>query len=50
MDGVAILALDERHNVITVTQYRYGIRKTLLEIPAGKLEPGEDPVAGACRS
>ena len=25
------------------------IGKTLLEIPAGKLEPGEDPVAGALR-
>lgn len=47
--GVAILALDDRNNVLTVTQYRYVIGKTLLEIPAGKLEPGEDPVAGALR-
>lgn len=45
VDGVAILALDDRNNVLTVTQYRYVIGKTLLEIPAGKLEPGEDPVA-----
>ena len=44
VDGVAILALDDRNNVLTVTQYRYVIGKTLLEIPAGKLEPGEDPV------
>ena len=43
VDGVAILALDDRNNVLTVTQYRYVIGKTLLEIPAGKLEPGEDP-------
>ena len=49
MDGVAILALDDRNNVLTVTQYRYVFGKTLLEIPAGKLEPGEDPVAGALR-
>ena len=49
VDGVAILALDDRNNVLTVTQYRYVIGKTLLEIPAGKLEPGEDPVAGALR-
>ena len=48
-DGVAILALDDRNNVLTVTQYRYVIGKPLLEIPAGKLEPGEDPVAGALR-
>ena len=49
VDGVAILALDERNNVLTVTQYRYVFGKPLLEIPAGKLEPGEDPAAGALR-
>ena len=49
VDGAAILALDERNNVLTVTQYRYVFGKPLLEIPAGKLEPGEDPVAGALR-
>lgn len=49
VDGVAILPLDERNCVLTVTQYRYVFGKTLLEIPAGKLEPGEDPVAGALR-
>ena len=49
VDGVAILALDERNNALTVTQYRYPFGRTMLEIPAGKLEPGEDPVAGALR-
>ena len=49
VDGVAILALDDRNNVLTVTQYRYVFGKPLLEIPAGKLEPGEDPVSGALR-
>ena len=43
VDGVAVLALDERNNVLTV----FG--RTLLEIPAGKLDPGEDPVTGALR-
>ena len=43
VDGVAVLALDDRNNVLTVTQYRYVFGKTLLELPAGKLEPGEDP-------
>ena len=47
--GVAILALDERNNVLTVTQYRYVFSRPLLEIPAGKLEPGEDPAAAALR-
>ena len=49
VDGVAVLALDERNNVLTVTQYRYVFGKTLLEIPAGKLDPGEAPAAGALR-
>lgn len=49
VDGVGVLALDERNNVLAVTQYRYVVGRTLLEIPAGKLEPGEDPVTGALR-
>lgn len=47
VDGVAILALDDRNNVLTVTQYRYVIGKTLLEIPAGKLGAGRGP-GGRC--
>lgn len=49
VDGVAVLPLDERNNVLTVTQYRYVFGKTMLEIPAGKLDPGENPAAGALR-
>lgn len=48
-DGVAVLPLDERNNVLVVTQYRYVFGRTLLEIPAGKLDEGEDPAAGALR-
>ena len=47
--GVGILALDGENNVLTVTQYRYAYGKLLLEIPAGKLEPGEDPREAAIR-
>ena len=46
---MGILALDEKNNVLTVKQYRYVYGQTLLEIPAGKLEPGEDPYAAALR-
>ena len=46
---VAVVPLDENNNVLTVTQYRYVFDKPLLEIPAGKLNPDEDPVAGALR-
>lgn len=42
--GVAVLALDGENNVLAVTQYRYPFGRTMLEIPAGKLDhPGEDP-------
>ena len=47
--GAAILALDERDNVLVVTQYRYTFGRTLLELPAGKLDPNEDPAAAALR-
>ena len=47
--GVAIVALDENDNVLTVKQYRYVFSRVLEEIPAGKLEPGEDPCAAALR-
>ena len=49
VDGVAVLPLDEENNVLTVTQYRYVFGRTLLEIPAGKLDPGEEPAAGGLR-
>lgn len=41
--GVCILALDEDGNVPMVKQYRYPYAEVLMELPAGKLEPGEDP-------
>lgn len=47
--GVAILALDQDNNVLAVTQYRYAFQKAMLEIPAGKLEYGEDPYQAGLR-
>src|SRR5574344_1695124 len=41
--GVAILALDDRECLLMVRQYRSGVGCELLELPAGKLEAGEDP-------
>ncbi len=41
--GVGILPLDGQGNVLLVRQFRYPYGEELLEIPAGKLEPGEDP-------
>ena len=47
--GVGILALTEDGNVLLVRQYRYAFGRTLLEIPAGKREKGEDPLTTAQR-
>ncbi len=40
--GVCIVPLDEDDNVLMVRQFRYPPHKVLLEIPAGKMEYGED--------
>ena len=41
--GVGILALEDDGSVLLVRQYRYAFGRTLLEIPAGKREKGEEP-------
>lgn len=41
--GAAVVALDGEGNVYLERQFRYPYRKVVTEIPAGKLEPGEDP-------
>ena len=47
--GAAILPVDEEGNAYCVRQYRYAVGDTLLETPAGKLDPGEDPLICATR-
>ena len=47
--GAAILPLDADGQVTLVRQFRYAFGQELLEIPAGKLEPGEDPKTAAIR-
>lgn len=41
--GVCVAALTDRDEVLLVRQFRYPYEEEILEIPAGKLEPGEDP-------
>ncbi len=45
----AIVALDSDDTVLLVRQYRKAVEKMLLEIPAGGIEDGEDPLEGARR-
>ncbi len=48
-DWVNVVALTEDGDVILVEQYRFGAGIVSLEFPAGILEPGESPAAGARR-
>ena len=43
--GAAVRTLTDAGRAVLVTQYRYPLGRTLLEIPAGKLEYGEDPLS-----
>jgi ADP-ribose pyrophosphatase len=47
--AVAIVALNERGQWLLVRQYRAAVGGELLEIPAGTLDPGEEPLATAHR-
>ncbi len=41
--GVVILALKDDNTILMVKQYRYPLKHVNLELPAGKLERGENP-------
>ncbi|MGN0665655.1 MAG: NUDIX domain-containing protein [Huintestinicola sp.] len=47
--GVCVVALTPENEVIMVRQFRYAFQEPLLEIPAGKLEFGEDHRAAGLR-
>ena len=46
--GVVILAIKE-NKILMVKQFRYPMKEVMLELPAGKLEKGEDPFLAAKR-
>ena len=47
--GVGVLPVDGEGNCWCVRQFRYAFGAHLLEVPAGKLEPGEKPLECAIR-
>ena len=47
--AVGIVALDDQGRILLVRQYRTALERVTLEIPAGKLELGEDPLVCAKR-
>jgi 8-oxo-dGTP pyrophosphatase MutT (NUDIX family) len=48
-DWVAVIAVTEDARVLFVDQYRHGCRGVSRELPAGVIEPGEEPIAAAQR-
>jgi len=46
--GVGLIAIVD-NKLVLVSQYRYPYHKEILEIPAGKLEKGEDPMQAGLR-
>lgn len=47
--AVCIGAVTEKNEIYLVRQFRYPFGRELLELPAGKLEPGEEPLSAAKR-
>lgn len=47
--GVGIIALNNDDEVLLVRQFRYPYKQTIYEIPAGKLDKGEEPLEAGKR-
>ena len=47
--GAVVLPLKDDGRIVFITQYRYPHNEVLIELPAGKLEKGEDPFLCASR-
>jgi len=48
-DWVNIVAVTPEKKILVVEQFRLGVSKMTVEIPAGIIEPGEDPLQAAMR-
>ena len=46
-DAVTIVPVDEDGNVVLVRQYRHALGVSLLELPAGAIDEGEEPAVAA---
>lgn len=47
--GACVIALNDQREIYMVKQFRYPFGEELWELPAGKLEPNEDPFEAAKR-
>ncbi len=47
--AVVVLAIDDEERALVLRQYRHAAGMRLVELPAGLLDPGEDPLEAARR-
>lgn len=47
--GAVVIPIKDDGKIILVKQFRYPLQKTLIELPAGKLDKNEDPLTCAVR-
>jgi ADP-ribose pyrophosphatase len=47
--AVVVIPVLDSGEILTVGQYRYAMERETLELPAGKIDPGEDPETTAHR-
>lgn len=47
--SVVLLPLTDDGRVVLIRQYRYALDRWIWELPAGSLDPGEDPLVAAAR-
>jgi ADP-ribose diphosphatase len=47
--SVVLLPVPEPRHIVLVRQYRYAVNRWLWEVPAGSVDPGEEPDAAARR-
>jgi ADP-ribose pyrophosphatase len=47
--AVAVIAVTESGELVMERQHRYPLGRDMIELPAGKIDPGEDPLATARR-
>ena len=47
--SIVVLAVDDSNRVLLERQYRYAAGQRMWELPAGRIDPGENPLAAAKR-
>jgi ADP-ribose pyrophosphatase len=47
--SVVLIPMHDDERVVLIRQYRYALDRWIWELPAGSLDPGEDPAAAAAR-